>query len=542
MPAPLPMVALRTHMNSIQFILLLIVSFASLRAGEFDKEKLLPLLRFPGENFEVGFAVTAEGVRLLNNEIAEVPLPEQIARAELRRAIRPEEPQHYRDLAFLHQKAGNTNVAGELLAEAAERYRVTMAETNRHATAFVEGYAEVLRASGRSAQAEKLLRAQVENAPKDHRAWAALGDHHALAGYVVLTGKSEYSDSPLEVQHTVMHQTYTQEQLATVDKHFNEALVCYHRAIHLEKDAPELYRKRMVFRLHGWMLRDVAGKPGVENAHEVATRNFFANSLPEMQQIARIESNNPEAIAARMFTEVIAEAVGDDLAKILSENVEERMSADNKAKLRKGIAELKKLSRRGDARSRQVALVSIGFFQFLLGAESAGEKSIRSAIALDETHPLAWETLGGLYLMREPPRLNDLFLMARERTKYHDTARNRFIAAKAAEKLGKSDEAMEDLQAALKLDPNHGNSQLAACVLLLREGSDESIKKAHALVGEMVERKHHNNDQWRELMIVGGVMFAVGGQPETAREWFETLRQHAPGEERAAVALAAWKE
>jgi hypothetical protein len=101
---------------------------------------------------------------------------------------------------------------------------------------------------------------------------------------------------------------------------------------------------------------------------------------------------------------------------------------------------------------------------------------------------------------------------------------------------------MTDLQAALKLDPNHGNSQLATCVLLLREGSDDSIKKAHALVGAMIERRHLDNDQWRELMVVGGVLFAVGGQPETARDWFQNLLQHAPDDDRGRTALAAWKE
>src|SRR5688572_30240555 len=167
-------------MATIRFVLVLFITTASLRAGEFDKEKLLPLLRFPGENFAVGFAITGEGIRLLNNEVEEAPITEQIARAELRRATRPEDPQHYRELAFLHQKAGNTNLAAEFLADAAERYRVTMAETNRHESAVVEGFAEVLRASGHSAQAEKLLRAQVEKAPEDHRAWAALGDHQAM--------------------------------------------------------------------------------------------------------------------------------------------------------------------------------------------------------------------------------------------------------------------------------------------------------------------------------------------------------------------------
>ena len=59
--------------------------------------------------------------------------------------------------------------------------------------------------------------------------------------------------------------------------------------------------------------------------------------------------------------------------------------------------------------------------------------------------------------MREPPRSNDLFLVARERTQYHDTPRNRFIAAKASETAGKPAEARVDLEAALKLDPQNGN-------------------------------------------------------------------------------------
>ena len=529
-------------MGTIRFVFLLFITMASLRAGEFDKEKLLPLLRFPGENFQVGFAITAEGIRLLNNEAKEVPITEQIARAELRRAVHPSDPAHYRDLAFYHQTAGNTNLAAEFLADAGERYRVAMAETNRHATAFVEGYAEVLRASGRTAQAEDLLRAQVENAPEDARAWAAMGDHHALAAYLVMTGKPEYSNTRFDVLQTVMSRSYTPEQLAEMDQHFKESLACYDRAIRINGDVPELHRKRMIYRLHAGMVRDVAGKPGAQNLLQNNMRSYFANSLPEVREIARLEPNNPEAVAARMFTELIADSADFDLSKVLSENLKEKFPAATRASLRSGISELKKLSKRGDVPSRQVALVSLGFFQFLLGEERAGEKSIRSAIALDRSHPLAWETLGGLYVMSEPERWNDLFLMARERTKYHDTPRNRFIAAKAAEKVAKPVEAMVDLQAALKLDPNHGNSQLATCVLLLRDGSDESIKRTHALVGEMIEQKHLDNDQWRELMIVGGVLFAVGGQPETAKEWFETLRQHAPDEERAKVALAAWKE
>jgi len=297
----------------------------------------------------------------------------------------------------------------------------------------------------------------------------------------------------------------------------------------------------MVYRLHAGMVRDMGRKKG-ENAPQDATRNFFVNSLPDVREIARLEPNNPEAVAARMFTELVVGSSDGDFAKVMEKNLSKRIPPATRESLQSGISELKKLSKRGDARSRQVALVSLGFFQFLLGDESTGETSIRSAIALDRAHPLAWETLGGLYIMREPPRWNDLFLMARERTEHHDTPRNRFIAAKAAEKAGKPAMAMVELDAALKLDPTHGNSQLATCVLLLREGSGPSIEKAHALIAKLMEQRNLDNDQWRDLMIVGGVLFVLGGQQETAKEWFENLRRHAPGDERATVALAAWKD
>src|SRR5688572_33505340 len=114
-------------MGTIRFVLVLLITMASLRAGEFEKEKLLQLLRFPGENFQMGFAITGEGIRLLNNEAEELPITEQIARAELRRAIHAEDPAHYRELAFLHQTAGNTNLAAEIgRASCRERVRIYM--------------------------------------------------------------------------------------------------------------------------------------------------------------------------------------------------------------------------------------------------------------------------------------------------------------------------------------------------------------------------------------------------------------------------------
>ena len=65
--------------------------------------------------------------------------------------------------------------------------------------------------------------------------------------------------------------------------------------------------------------------------------------------------------------------------------------------------------------------------------------------------------------------------------------------------------------------------------------------KAHAIIGELVERKDLAYDQWRDLMIVGGVCFALAEQYDTAQQWFSSLLKREPDDERAKAAMAAWK-
>lgn len=142
----------------------------------------------------------------------------------------------------------------------------------------------------------------------------------------------------------------------------------------------------------------------------------------------------------------------------------------------------------------------------------------------------------------ETNRWKDLLALSRERAKFNDSARNRYICAKAAEKLKDYQEAKRELEAALKLDSKHASAQLAMCVVLLREGSSECNEKARNIFQGLNERKDLSQDQWRDLVIIGGTCLAVFGEHEHAKTWFSTLAKEDPNHEGAAAALAAWQD
>ena len=527
-------------MNPRCLALTFLLCAVSLSAGTFDQKKLIPLLRFPSDSFQVGFSVTEKGVGLLGAVPEITPsVSEQITAAELRRKLQPDDPEPYSALGFLYLHSKKKEQSEEMFVEAIKLRRARLAQ--KESSEDLENLAICLQMTGKSDEAERLLRSQLQQTPSDHRLWAALGDVHASMAYATLTGSTVYSLNGIDAHHEVMHRPYSPEQLASMEKNFRAAVTAFDRAIEVSPRDLELYRRRILFRFHLGIARDLARTQGADDSYKRALRNFFDSSQPDARQIALLDYKNPEAISVQMFTQYFSSAMASGVDLSLAETLSAGVSPGTKEQLEKGVVQLQALTSTGKPEQQRSALVSLGFFQFLLDYNVAGEKSLRAAIALDPSHDLAWETLGAMMAMAGN-RWDDLLQLSRERAKSNDSVRNRFIAAKAADRAEKPADAKRELQAALKLDPQHVNSQLGMVVVHLREGSPSGLKEAGHLIAELNEPRDLAPPQRADLMLVGGVYFALTQQPNAAKDWFEALIKFAPTDERGKAAMAAWQD
>jgi tetratricopeptide (TPR) repeat protein len=106
----------------------------------------------------------------------------------------------------------------------------------------------------------------------------------------------------------------------------------------------------------------------------------------------------------------------------------------------------------------------------LNGTGGDATKHFRRAVTLDSNREHAWEMLVAISLAAE--RFDELLAVCVERVKVADTIRNRYILAKAHERLKQLDKVAEQLDIILKREPDNFAATAGMATVSLRRGDD----------------------------------------------------------------------
>jgi tetratricopeptide (TPR) repeat protein len=523
-------------------VLVLVATIASrVAAQQVDKEKLRKLARFPSMSFEFRLNFVA------HSEFAaaeQKPKTEEIAALQKEMKGDASDAERYQRLGELYLRLEDSVRAQESFVKAADLYR-RQVESKPNDGRLLTQFGNALWFAGKGEEAETALRQAVKVAPQERQGWESLGQVLQSKATLLLVSRSEGFNFtfgfPSEDYGKLLAQSLkdkpSPEQIAQAQKLIDESSDCYDKAVAAAPQDPLAYMNRGAFRttrgIVQSMIRALRGER--VNPSDVI---YPPDAVADLREAARLSPDDWRALTmavnAEMFSSVLRYQKDPP-----ESGLEEMLSAQSKQFLREATTNLEKLLQTNNSRDAAGAAEVLGILQFALWREpSRAEASFRRAIALDPSRDQTWELLGGL--MMEAKRTEELLSLCQQRLKHKDTARNRILLAKVYAETDQLDKAEEQVQAALKLEPNDFTANLALAALLIRRSSDastllqagERLAKAGQVLKESPPHK-----QWIDSTLTRGIYLALNGDVEAAEKQLKQVLEHDEDNEDAKEAL-----
>ncbi|RME91463.1 MAG: tetratricopeptide repeat protein [Verrucomicrobia bacterium] len=319
-------------------------------------------------------------------------------------------------------------------------------------------------------------------------------------------------------------------------------------AVSLVPKEAEAYLGRALVRAGISLARTLRQPPeGTEPAVAVAAATFPGEATPDLRQAARLAPDNPRVWAIRVWHELLGHAFGPGHGgpKSFPANIAwDRLPAELQATVRETLANLHRIGAAGEPPTAALALDAAGGLElFVLRDARRAEETLRRAVALDAGLDRAWEQL--TLALIESRRFDELCLVCEARLKSRDTPRTRVMLAKAQDRAGQKLEAFITLSEAREAFPKDPLVNLALSALWLRDalgGGDLNNPAVLLQTAQAGLEKSPPRDLLRNLLFQQGVLLALAGRPDRARQAFERLVQLNPSDDRAREALAVVEE
>jgi tetratricopeptide (TPR) repeat protein len=381
----------------------------------------------------------------------------------------------------------------EAFAQSVALYRFRAKSQPRNGRLLAQ-FGEALSAAKKEMEAERVLRQAVKVAPREWRAWVALGRFLADRSFAALQS-GEFAPmetvsvgSVLDQWERYLRKKPSPAQIDRSQRLVKEAGRCFDRAVTVAPREPQPYTERATFRISqaGLQvgLRVLHGEPADPTA-ATAAAVLSPGALADLQAAARWSPNDIRAIGVAIFFELLAAAIqsGQEMAPDIEE-LWDTLPDKTKASVREAKARLEKLGRNGERRTAVGAATLLGMLQLIMQDSAGAEASLRRAITLDPSRAPAWDLLAVL-MTRAERREEDLFAFCTEVLRRRDGVPGRLTLARAYEESDQLREAAEQVQAALRLKPDDFTANVALALLLMKRNEDPAaVAQAGKLLDE----------------------------------------------------------
>jgi tetratricopeptide (TPR) repeat protein len=549
-------------------------------AQQIDREKLRRVARFPDLSVNVGFGLSLRRGLILS--LAEKP-DTRAEIAALQKAMKRDasDAERYYRLGLLYSQAAEERKSAlttkaqttqgirlevraldaperldharseQAIARSVQLYRQRVKSRPRNGRLLAQ-FGEALSASSKQAEAERVLRQAVEVAPREWRAWVALGIFLSGRRDKVLLGDVETRDTTdLEVLvqrfAQLLQKKPSPEQIEKSQKLADEARHCFDRAVAVAPREPQVYVRRATFGSLEGILQSVVHALGGEPRNSPTT--FFGamlspDRLADWRQVARLSPHDFDTIGAVALVDVVSLLIQREPQSNPFEDpdVWETLPEKTQRSVREAVAKLARLAQSKETHPAAGASTVQGLLQTMIMRDDPGaEASFRRAISLEPSREQAWDLLTQL-LNNDEDRYDDEIALCKERLKRNDSARGRMLLARAYQEGNQLGDAEEQVQAALRLAPDDFTANLALAVLLIKRSEDagvlsrvrELLTKAGAALGASPDPK-----DWADHAVTWGICLALSGDPGSARQQLNHVLECDKGNEQAKVALAA---
>ncbi|MCP5517854.1 MAG: hypothetical protein H7A45_11435 [Verrucomicrobiales bacterium] len=446
--------------------------------------------------------------------------------------------------AELNDLAGNAAASRQAIQRAIGLFEETNA-ADAEDDVLVAGYARALRLAGRSGESLSLLRRVQAANPEGWRSRLEMGLAlvSAAAGAVFPSGEIPLPAQPAEGGGAPPAVAPSAAQVESMRGLLDQAEAEAEQAVQAGVSEAEARLGRARIRTARRVLEALLGEPGGdEKVRRVSRAMFSAESLPDLATAARLAPDDPRVNAIWVWSVLLAETVarGGPAAGGLPAGVDwGSLPEDLRQVVRQVLARMDRAAQSEDPHLSSQALELAGSLQFMvIGDPGRAETGLREAVTRDPTNQPAWEVLCASLATAE--RFESLMEVARKRLKTADNARNRFILAKAYDRLERRGEARMELQQAWAKWPKDPLPALGLCALVVRDDLESAgLGVAARLLGAVQENlgKNPSREMVQSLLLVRGVVLALAGRLDPARQSIEQLLSLDPEDVTAREAL-----
>lgn len=521
--------------------LVLVATIASrVAAQQVDKEKLRKLAKLPTVENQWGFGFTLTGGFTTFWESPDVSAEITALRKSTKNNVTDAE-RYYR-LGELYNQMDDDVRAQSAFAKSVELYRKLLKSQPSKGELLAQ-FGKTLSAAEKKDEAETVLRKAVKVAPQEWRCWVALGKFLQEKSEAALWGFKSTKEKPNfeKVYAHLLQMQRSPESTTPAQALLDEARNCFDKAVAIAPNNPQTYTERGKFRIgHGFVQMFIHA---LHDEQDDARKAMFPpEALPDFQRAAELNPNDHRAITIAAVYELTSVAFhnGHGVDNYADVEMWNSLPEATRQSMREAMSKLETFSQSKNKRVAAEASEMLGLLQFVAQETARSETSLRRALALDPSREQSWEML--ISIMVTEQRYQNLVSVCTERLKYKNSARNRMFLAKAYDKLNQSDKSEEQVQIALKLEPNDFTANLALAALLIRRSSDastllqagERLAKAGQVLKESPPHK-----QWVDYALTRGVYLALNGDVEAAEKQLEQVLEHDEDNEDAKEALKA---
>jgi tetratricopeptide (TPR) repeat protein len=506
------------------------------------QNRLRQLSRLPRLSFAVG--VNFDSLNGFVMVGGRTPAPKVIA--ELREAMQGgvgDASRHAR-LARLYSEAGNDKEARLAAKRAVELFRKQAADQSGDGVMLAD-YGWVLQLTDQTEEAERVLRRAVVATPEDWRPHAALGGLLAAQAMMGVVPRSSSSPpTPVGLAEDIARAKPDPAQIEKARTTIKEALACYDRAVALTSTAPEPLAGRAAAHAGRSILDAVLESAGGSDTQDLRLLKaiYARDSLEDLREVARRSPKDPIALGTVALFEVLAASVERGISSLESLATGEawnQLSDSTRRSARESLARLEELGQSPEAAVAGAALEVLGALQACVVRDLPGaEANLRRAVQIDPGRDQAWNNL--IFLLATSKRPADLLTVCNDWLEHRESARARLLVAKALEQLDRWDQVVETTERLCRRYPDNldANLALAAALVHTVEGDAalprivQLLSKSEKLLGNAP-----THDQIKCLLFTRGLVFALAGVPERAREEFRQILEISKGDPEALEAI-----
>ena len=538
------------------------------RRAAADLAKLRQAAAFPIVSLSPSISFNEQAGYVTSSEPRD--LPAEIAVLQKALTGKDTDAERYLQIGKLYQQENDPARAKQAYSKAVVFYRHRASERPKDATVLA-AFGTALFGARQMVEAETVLRRAVRITPHQAAAWTALGDFLSSQAIAALLPPSFASDDvgfgfafgmaqagASETQRVFLAKygqvKPTAAQIARSLALLAETSTCYDQAVASQPMSATAYLQRAGFGMSvGGVLRAMltALQPGgtvdiataLSSAAQTANIYSSASGLSDLSEAARLAPNTFTTVGMSAMFHTISFVLHYSQTHDMTNGIPwDTLTQETQRPVQEAMRPLEQLSESAEANKETAAKASEaeGLIWMIAGNLKAAEPALRRAVALDPHRADAWDTLTGIMLQGK--RYAELTSLLEARVKASDTVRNHLLLAKAYDKANQPDKVAPQIQAALKVNPEDFDANLAQAALLLQRSADPALLteagKQLVKIGDLY-RKSPTPDHWSSYTILLSIYSGLTGSEGEARQHLNEVLRADKDNEAAKQAMTA---